>query len=432
MHTKNIIKSNKMEINDDFKKIFSFIKNTNETVFITGKAGTGKSTFLEYFKENSRKKVVITAPTGIAALNVSGQTIHSFFGLSWGLLKKDDIYPSRKREDLLKAIDTLVIDEVSMVRVDLLEAIDQVFRINIGKDIPFGGKQVIFIGDLFQLSPVIKETELNKYFEPRYGGHYFFNADVFNEIKPVCFELTKIYRQKDKDFILLLDRIRREEMTSKDLILLNSRVQTDKQQKQKHLILGTTNRLVDNINREHLEEIKSKGYEYEAIIRGEFRQDSYPTYYNLKLKKGAQVMLVKNDKYKRWVNGTLGVVDDINEIFITVNIDGNKYEVLQETWEQYAYDYDSRTNGIEKKIVGEFIQYPIKLAWAVTIHKSQGHTFDNIIIDLGRGAFAHGQVYVGLSRCRTLEGISLERAIRPRDIIFDKSIYGYMDKFIKC
>jgi len=422
-----------LELDKGFDRIFDFIESTNECAFITGRAGTGKSTLLQHVKAKTAKNVAILAPTGIAAINVGGQTIHSFFGFPWHLIEKGDVHKRFKMSDLFGNLDTLIIDEVSMLRADLMNGVEYALRINMDNDIPFGGIQTIFFGDMYQLPPVVKEKELNQYFEPRYGGCYFFNANVFNKIKPKYFELTKIYRQTDKNFLKLLNRVRCNEVTREDLELLNQRVDitAGEDRLNPHLILTPTNRLAGGINEARLAELDAKEYTYQAIIRGEFPRDAYPTAYHLKLKKGAQVMLIKNDRYKRWVNGTLAVIEDVAPDCVKVLIDGGVYEVLQEEWEQFEYTYNKEKGEMGKEVVGTFTQYPIKLAWAVTIHKSQGHTFDNIIINLGNGAFSHGQVYVALSRCRTFEGISLVKPIRHKDIIFDKRVCRFTDKFVK-
>jgi len=321
---------------------------------------------------------------------------------------------------------------VSMVRADLMDAVDYSLRVNIKKNKPFGGLQVILMGDLFQLPPIVKEAELKNHFKSRYGGHYFFNAHVFNKSRPRYFELTQIYRQKEKDFIELLNRIRRNDVVERDLAVLNQRVNKDTRDnwKDPHLVLTTTNQLADRTNIQRLSELDGEAFDYVAEVTGEFKSSSYPTNYELRLKKGAQVMFVKNDKGKRWINGTIAVINDISQDSIRVETNGTVHEVHRELWKNNRYCTDSSTGMLIKESVGTFMQYPLRLAWAITIHKSQGHTFDKTIIDLGNGAFAHGQTYVALSRCRTLEGISLRRAVRRRDIIIDKSIHGASDKFI--
>ncbi|MDP3791761.1 MAG: AAA family ATPase [Candidatus Omnitrophota bacterium] len=419
-----------LDINDEFKSAFNLMENTKECLFITGKAGTGKSTLLKYFKANTGKKIIVLAPTGVAAINVGGQTIHSFFRLPPKIIQKDTIKRLRDRS-LVENLDMVIIDEVSMVRSDLMDGIDYALRLNRGRmKTPFGGVQMVFFGDLFQLSPVV-ENEARQLLEERYASPYFFSAKVFNDCNLREIELSTIYRQKDSSFMELLNRVRNKEHTEDDLDILNKRVKTDAAilKKDPTVILTTTNNLANAINQERLSKLPGKEVIYEAAASGKFEESAYPTDTFLRLKKGAQVILIKNDPNKQWVNGTLAKVVALSEDSVVVDIDGRTCDVPVVKWQKIEYSYNEDEDKIEDEVVGDFAQYPIKLAWAITIHKSQGQTFDKVIIDLGHGAFTHGQLYVALSRCTRLDGISLIRPVRPSDIIFDRRIYEIRNRF---
>ena len=419
-----------LEINDEFKSAFNLMENTRECLFITGKAGTGKSTLLKYFKANTGKKIIVLAPTGVAAINVGGQTIHSFFRLPPKIIQKDAIKRLRDKS-LIENLDMVVIDEVSMVRSDLMDGIDYALRLNRGRmKVPFGGVQMVFFGDLFQLSPVV-EREARELLEERYSSPYFFSAKVFNDCNIRSVELSTIYRQKDGSFMELLNRIRNKEHTEEDLDILNKRVQKDTavSKKDATVILTTTNSLASAINQDRLSKLPGKMITYEGTATGRFEESAYPTDTSLKLKKGAQVILIKNDPAKQWVNGTLAKVVDLSEDSIVVDIDGRTCDVPIVKWQKIEYSYNEDEDKIEDEVVGGFAQYPIKLAWAITIHKSQGQTFDKVIIDLGYGAFTHGQLYVALSRCTCLDGIRLKRPVNQSDIIFDQRIYDIKERF---
>jgi len=419
-----------LDINDEFKSAFDIMENTRECLFITGKAGTGKSTLLKYFKANTGKKIIVLAPTGVAAINVGGQTVHSFFRLPPKIIQKDAIKRLRNR-DLIENLDMVIIDEVSMVRSDLMDGIDYALRLNRGKmKVPFGGVQMVFFGDLFQLSPVV-EHEARALLEERYSTPYFFSAKVFNDCNIRSIELSTIYRQKDSSFMELLNRIRNKEHTKEDLDILNKRVQKDTSisKKDDTVILTTTNRLANTINQDRLSKLPGREIIYEAVTCGKFEESAYPTDTSLKLKKGAQVILLKNDPNKQWVNGTLAKVIALSSDSIVVDINGRTCDVPVVKWQKIEYSYNEEEDKIEDEVVGDFAQYPIKLAWAITIHKSQGQTFDKVIIDLGHGAFTHGQLYVALSRCTCLEGIRLKRPVIDSDIIFDSRIYDIKARF---
>lgn len=419
-----------LDMNAEFKSAFDLMEYTKECLFITGKAGTGKSTLLKYFKAHTGKKIIVLAPTGVAAVNVGGQTVHSFFKLPPRIVQKDDIKRLRDR-GLIENLDMVIIDEVSMVRSDLMDGIDYALRLNRGKmKTPFGGVQMVFFGDLFQLSPVV-ENEAKDLLEERYPSPYFFSAKVFNDCHIRAVELSTIYRQKDDLFMELLNRVRNKEYTKEDLEKLNERVQKDAPASDKDptVILTTTNSLANKINQERLSKLPGKEIAFEAYSSGKFEKSAYPTDESLRLKKGAQVIMLKNDPDKQWVNGTLAKVIALSKDSIVVDIDGSACDVPVVKWQKIEYNYNEEEDKIEDEVVGEFAQYPIKLAWAITIHKSQGQTFDKVIIDLGNGAFTHGQLYVALSRCTCLDGIRLKRPVTHSDIIFDRRIYDFKERF---
>ncbi|MFA5117013.1 MAG: AAA family ATPase [Candidatus Omnitrophota bacterium] len=419
-----------LDINDEFKSAFDLMEYTRECLFITGKAGTGKSTLLKYFKANTGKKMIVLAPTGVAAINVGGQTIHSFFRLPPKIIQKPAIKRLRDR-GLFDNLDMVIIDEVSMVRADIMDGVDYALRLNRGKmKIPFGGVQMVFFGDLFQLSPVV-ENEAKQLLEERYPSPYFFSAKVFDDCNIRSIELSTIYRQKDSSFMELLNRVRNKEHTKEDLDTLNKNVQKDitVSRKDSTVILTTTNSLANTINQDRLSKLPGKEVTYKALATGKFDESAYPTDASLKLKKGAQVILIRNDPAKQWVNGTLAKVVALSSDSIVVDINGRTCDVPVVKWQKIEYSYNEDEDKIEDEVVGAFAQYPIKLAWAITIHKSQGQTFDKVIIDLGHGAFTHGQLYVALSRCTRLDGIRFKRPVAGSDIIFDRRIYEFNGRF---
>lgn len=419
-----------LDLNEEFLAAFELMEHTTDSAFITGKAGTGKSTLLKYFKSVTNKNVVIVAPTGVAAINVEGQTIHSFFRFPPRLIIPEDI-PRLRNAKIFKEIDVLIIDEVSMVRADLLDGIDASLRINRNSREPFGGVQVILFGDMFQLPPIVREEDMKQYFRENYGSPYFFNAKVFKKINFASIELHTVYRQPEAHFVSLLNKIRMNTMTEEDLELINSRVAAQSQSDQDGVLtLTSTNAIADKMNNARLAQLTSRLFEYEADISGDFEETIFPTQPLLRLKVGAQVMFLRNDSLKRWVNGTIGKVSYLSSNCIKVAIGETEHEVQLGSWEKIKYRYEEESKKIETEIMGTFKQFPLKLAWAITIHKSQGQTFDRVMIDLGHGAFAHGQAYVALSRCRTLEGITLKRVLTARDIIFDEQVLGFKNNFI--
>jgi len=425
-----------IEINSQFKKAIEIMENTDKNVFITGKAGTGKSTLLGYFRSVTKKNIVVLATTGVAAVNIEGETAHSFFGFKPDITLDKVKKIGGKRASIYKKLDAIVIDEVSMMRSDLLDCVDKFLRLN-GKDAyrPFGGAQMLFFGDLYQLPPVVTGME-REIFRTHYASPYFFDANVFQDCHLEFVELEKIYRQKDDGFIVLLNSIRNNSIAEEGLAALNARLGAPLERSGTAgftITLTTTNLMAAILNEEHLGRLKTKIHTYDAEITGSFKEQSFPAEKNLNIAGGAQVMLLNNDPGDRWVNGTLGRVIDMEPgeegepDGILVELAGGKIaKILPYTWEIFHYRYDGSEKAIKTETVGSFTQYPIKLAWSVTIHKSQGKTFDRVIIDMGNGAFAHGQTYVALSRCTTLEGISLKKPIKKSHVLLDWRIVKFM------
>lgn len=427
-----------IELNSDFKEALRLMEDTNENVFLTGRAGTGKSTLLQYFRDNTKKNAVVLAPTGVAAVNVKGQTIHSFFQFAPGVTVHNIRKVQGSRRRIYKNINTIIIDEVSMVRSDLLDCVDASLRINgPDKNLPFGGIQMIFVGDLYQLPPVVPSDEA-EIFETYYDGPYFFNAKVFDNLQLFnnspfrLIELKKIYRQKDKEFIKILDCIRKGEATDEHLEIINKKVDQNFSGSADdfYVHLTSTNYAAERINAEKLSQIKNKYHEFEGTVSGEFTKGYLPTNETLVLKEGAQIMMLNNDSNKKWVNGDVGKIIKIEDenVFIELT-DGRKEIVVPYTWKRVKYFYNESEGHIDSQIAGSFTQYPIKLAWAVTIHKGQGQTFDKVIVDFGRGTFAFGQSYVALSRCTGLEGLVLRTPLEQRHIFTDERITEFMEKF---
>ncbi|MDX2128869.1 MAG: AAA family ATPase [Chloroherpetonaceae bacterium] len=423
-----------LDLTPEFSEAFRLMEKTTDCLFITGSAGTGKSTLLTYFRENTVKNVVVLAPTGIAALNVGGQTIHSFFKFPIGVITGQAIKKAEKPE-LYKAIDTLIIDEISMVRADIIDGIDHFMRTN-GRDkkLPFGGAQVIMIGDVFQLPPVVTSEEEQTLFGSYYETPYFFSAKVFDSLLLRKIRLNKIFRQRDPHFIEVLQAIRSNTATNETLQTINQRFFPEfiPDAEDFYVWLTSTNDLAAQINTSRLLQLRENESRFTAAIDGRFDKKFFPAEETLVLKKNAQVMFLKNDPSKRWVNGTIGKVKEVlsESVKVEIETDGIRKIVTAERveWEILKYDFNSKTKQISSQSAGKFIQFPLRLAWAVTIHKSQGKTFDRVVIDMGRGAFAHGQLYVALSRCRTLNGIMLRSKVRPRDIIVDERIVRFVNE----
>jgi len=425
------------------------MEDTDRHVFITGKAGTGKSTLLEYFRARTQKRIAVLAPTGVAALNVHGQTIHSFFGF------KPDVTPDAVRKlprskaaaaAIYRHLDAVVIDEISMVRADLLDSVEKFLRLNGPRPRDwFGGLQMIFIGDLYQLPPVVTGRERGLFDGPsgRYESPYFFSAAIFGELTfdMEFVELEKVYRQTDPEFIDLLNAIRNRSIDDARIDRLNSRCLPGfaPPDGKFYITLTSTNDLAAVRNREKLAALPGRARRYQGSTEGEFERASLPTEETLELKPGAQVMLLTNDRTGRWVNGTIGRVHRIIKVsdadkdsadIVIVDIPGAGHvDLSPNTWELFRFRYEIASDRIEAESVGTFTQYPLRLAWAVTIHKSQGKTFDRVVIDIGRGAFAHGQVYVALSRCTSFEGIVLKTPILKSHIRMDWRIVRFLTRF---
>ena len=431
--------------NKEWQDALQIVNYTRRSLFLTGKAGTGKSTFLRYVSKNTKKKHVILAPTGIAAINAGGSTLHSFFRLPFHPLLPNDTrydrrhiretlkYTSAQRK-LLREVELIIIDEISMVRADIIDFIDKVLRIYTRNYEPFGGKQLLLVGDIYQLEPVLREED-RQLLAPFYPSAYFFNARVWQQMQLVSIELRKVYRQRDDHFIAMLDRIRQNHATQGDLEELNrrqSRTPSLSDGSGLSILLATRRDIVDYTNEQRLAELEGAPSMFRGVIKGDFPESSLPTPMELSLKPGAQVIFIKNDKEKRWVNGTLGTVVEIDEevgIIGVVDEQGNAFDVEREVWENMRYTFNEKEQKIEEELLGTYEQFPLRLAWAITIHKSQGLTFNQVKIDFTGGAFAGGQTYVALSRCTSLQGISLVAPIRQQDIFVRPEVVRFAQRY---
>ncbi|MCK5857016.1 MAG: helix-turn-helix domain-containing protein [Bacteroidales bacterium] len=430
--------------NPELDRAFEYVQYTNRNIFLTGKAGTGKTTFLRSLKSRLQKRLVVVAPTGVAAINAGGQTIHSFFQLPFGPIVSERVAGhkvdnpnfkqkfAKKKINIIKSLDLLIIDEISMVRADVLDAIDDVLRRYKNRALPFGGVQLLMIGDLQQLAPVVKDNEwamMRQY----YQSMFFFNSYALKEMPMVSLELRHVYRQSDGVFLDILNEIRDDKLSQKSYDLLHERYLPNfvPKEKEGYITLTTHNNSADKTNNIHLEKLKTKSKSFMASVKGNFSEYSYPTDFELELKVGSQVMFVKNDSSmdKRYFNGKIGVITAFEEDDIVVKCDGDDEKIYAnpEVWENIKYSINDQTKEISEEFVGSFTQYPLRLAWAITIHKSQGLTFDKAIIDAA-AAFAHGQTYVALSRCRTLEGLVLSSEISNSAIICDREVQGFNKK----
>ena len=461
--------------NKEWQDALQIVNYTRRSLFLTGKAGTGKSTFLRYVSKNTKKKHVILAPTGIAAINAGGSTLHSFFRLPFHPLLPNDTrydrrhiretlkYSSAQRK-LLREVELIIIDEISMVRADIIDFIDKVLRIYTRNYEPFGGKQLLLVGDIYQLEPVLREED-RQLLAPFYPSAYFFNARVWQQMQLVSIELRKVYRQRDDHFIAMLDRIRQNQATQRDLEELNRSVerredsvecrveslefatapattapattavansQLSTLNSQLKILLATRRDIVDYTNEQRLNALEGQPSMFRGVIKGDFPESSLPTPMELYLKPGAQVIFIKNDKDKRWVNGTLGTVIAIDEevgIIGVVDEQGTELDVEREVWENMRYTFNEKEQKIEEELLGTYEQFPLRLAWAITVHKSQGLTFNQVKIDFTGGAFAGGQTYVALSRCTSLQGISLVAPIRQQDIFVRPEVVRFAQRY---
>lgn len=417
-------------LSEEFESIVEQLENTQDHFYITGKAGSGKSTLLAYFRSVTQKNTAVLAPTGVAAIRVKGQTIHSFFGFPPKVIQTRHIKKVRQVE-LLQNLETLIIDEISMVRADVFDAIDYSLRVHRKKlTQPFGGVQVIVFGDLFQLPPVVNMDESSLLERIYPNGQFFFHSNIFQDAQFKTLELQSIYRQTDDHFIYLLNAVRDGSITNSQIENLNDSLVENFEMDEGKIILTTTNARASGINQNYLKQLSSEEFSYRAQATGQFYKELFPTDEVLKLKKGAQVIMIKNDPEKRWVNGSIGTIHDIAEKKIKVKINHKIYEVKKEKWDRIQYSYDDDQQEVLENVTGSFKQYPMRLAWAITIHKSQGQTFEKVIIDMSQGSFAPGQLYVALSRCISLEGIELLRPLKKSDVIVNKQLIGFQDRLI--
>ena len=412
---------NNFTLNDDFNEIIAIFENSNKNIFITGKAGTGKSSLINHIKKKTHKNLIVLAPTAIAALNINAKTIHSFFNFPFHVITPD-VIKKHYNKKLIKQIDTSLIDEVSMLRPDIIDAIDLTLQITRENKDPFGGIQIILVGDLYQLPPVVTNNEIDVMNTLYPDGYFFFNSNVIKKIDLIKFELSQVFRQSDTKLISLLDRARKAMLDDDDLMVFNQRlVKTDFIVPEEVLTLSTNNYKVNSINASNLKNIQSKEFVYHAEIDG--RYTGVPVDEELKIKVGAQVMLVKNGK--NWVNGTLATIDKLTKNEIYIKVKDEVYLLEPEKWEKFEYIISDKK--ISSSVSATFTQYPLKLAWAATIHKCQGQTFENIVIDMDYGAFAHGQTYVALSRVVSLDGLFLRKPLRGEDFIFNPAIKDFLE-----
>lgn len=428
MEQTQIDKENKQQV-----LTYELIANTNSSFFLTGRAGTGKTTFLRKVQKMVDKQFITLAPTGVAAILAGGDTIHSFFGLPM-----DVCYPgtmgkmNEARIQTLLHTDTIIIDEVSMVRCDIIDAIDYTMRKTLRSSLPFGGKQVIFVGDMFQLPPVIARKEERELMHDLYQADdcFFYKADVIKRMRLVKIEFQKVYRQDDRQFLDILEHVRLNKVTPEDLMHLNRRVCQPTKEDGMVITLASRNSTADAINEKCLAEIDSEEYVYEGTVQGKFEEKRFPVEMTMRLKVGAQVMFTRNDQQKRWANGTLGKVTKLakDEIQVTTNA-GETYVVPNCSWDSVTYEYDKEAKKLKKEVTGTFTQYPLKLAWAITVHKSQGMTFEKMSLDLSKGMFAAGQLYVALSRVQSLEGLFLSKGIIPQYCHTNREVLSYANGY---
>jgi ATP-dependent exoDNAse (exonuclease V) alpha subunit len=415
-----------------FERAARFLEQPGGNLFVTGRAGTGKSTLLKALRDVYAERMVVLAPTGLAAINIGGQTIHSFFGFPPRLIQESDIKRSRNGR-VMRKLEFLVIDEASMVRSDLMWGIDRAMRVNRGRPRePFGGARILLFADLHQLPPVIQEPEVLTHLIDTHGSPFFFLIDALRDgAGTSLLELTQIFRQTDDDLIRVLNAVRDGNVSDSDLAFINTRVHPIRTlaEGEPYVILTTTNAAAKRINNRYLEALPERAVRFNATITGDFNANIEPADPALELKPGAKVMMLRNDSDKRWVNGTIARIARLTDKQVFVEVNGREYEVEPVAWEHRRYAFDQSQEKIVETVAGTFKQFPLRLAWALTIHKAQGLTLDKVYVDLGGGTFAHGQTYVALSRCRTMEGLTLARPLTRRDMIFDSAALGYREVF---
>lgn len=438
--------SPKIDLNPQFQQALTVLEQSPRHVFITGRAGTGKSTLLDFFRQRTPKNTAVLAPTGVAALNVEGETIHSFFRFRPGLTveeAKQEARQVKNRRELYRALELLIIDEISMVRADLFDCMDVFLQSVRHTSQPFGGVRLVCFGDLYQLPPVIRREE-EAILAQVYDSHYFFGSHVFKDMTNQLFpnldfvELETVYRQTETNFIELLNAIRNKQLTEAVIADLNQRVIADQVLEslaEDTIVLTATNAQADAINTYKLNQLAGETSVFEGDASGAFERSSFPADDEITLKNGARVMMLNNDSKKQWVNGSMGTVMEmiadpdkprVKGLMVMLD-EGGLVDVWPNTWEMTKSYFDQATQSIQREVVGSFTQIPVRLAWAVTIHKSQGKTFDKVVVDLGRGAFAAGQTYVALSRCRTLAGLQLAQPLRARDVQLDSTIVSFLE-----
>jgi ATP-dependent exoDNAse (exonuclease V) alpha subunit len=405
------------------ERLLDWLAAARPNVFLTGRAGTGKTTLMREFLRRAGSRAAVIAPTGVAAMQAGGQTIHSFFHFPPRMIGARDIRKVRHRR-VVQALETLVIDEISMVRADMVWAIDKSLRLNRERDEPFGGVQIVLVGDLAQLPPIVQGAEA-EYLESTFGGPFFFHPEPFRDAGFALVELEQVFRQTDEYFVNILNAVRDGDLSSDEAADLNERVtgRSGLEASLTHVVLTSTNEAAWRINQARLEGLGTPGRAFEAKVEGQFDPRLFPAEEPLVLKVGARVMMTRNDPAGRWVNGTLGEVERFGEKTVQVRIGEESYAVEPQKWERNAYAFDPEARALTKTTAGSFTQYPLRLAWAMTIHKAQGLTLDRVYLDLARRLFAHGQAYVALSRARSLEGLELSRPLTPGDIISDPRIF---------
>lgn len=417
-----------LQLGEEQQIAYNLLENTNTNLFITGRAGTGKSVLLKHFVRHTAKRVIVMAPTGVAAMNVFGQTLHSFFAFDHSALEPKDVVINKETAQILKHTDAIIIDEISMVRSDVMECVNRKFQLALDNNLPFGGVQLIAFGDLFQLEPIVSDLEVGKFLERNFGGHHFFFAPSVQLCDLSTFELKHIFRQKDVHFREMLNDIRYGTPSSSTIDEINNQTK-DLPSDDNILTIASTNRIVNKINENRLAALPEEIYTYKATASGDLRECIRYNNDILTLKVGAQVMFLRNNwknGHLIWANGTIAEVVNLTEDSIWVAINKKIHKVEQVTWDTRKYKFDENSGRLATETVARFTQFPLVLAWAITIHKAQGKTFKNVIVDFGRGAFAHGQAYVALSRCESLTGLYLTKPLQRRDIIVNSTVSDFM------